>query len=203
MYWTWNREYNTWSQQALSMKNAVHTYIHTYMNVKVHERAVHRQAHTHTLMHSSQITLLNSSSVTKLLQDTWGTQRHRVLPQFGGQHSTGTGGQFSRAEEKHLIIKEQVKNVQFSYCASREHYKPLLLNSSGATGLLIQAKRQTRADYTALGAALHTEWRTILKGRGEAFHLKEYATTTIQSYRRFGYRASWYIKCSNTLMPMP
>ena len=53
------------------------------------------------------------------------------------------------------------------YCASREHYKPLLLNSSGVTRLLIQAKRQTTADNTALGEALHTEWRTILKGRGE------------------------------------
>ena len=39
------------------------------------------------------------------------TQRHRVLPQFGDQHSTGT--EFSRAEEKHLIIKEQVTNLQF------------------------------------------------------------------------------------------
>ena len=154
------------------------TYIHTYMNVKVHERAVHRQAHTHTQMHSSQVTLLNSSSVTNLPQDTWGTQQHRVLLQFGGQHSTGTGGQFLRAEEKQLIIKEQVtsRSKPQQAAASREHYKPPLLNSSGVTRLLRQAKRQTTADNTALGAALHTEWRTILKGRGEAFHLKEYAT---------------------------
>ena len=103
--------------------------------------------------------------------------------------------------------RNKLQTYSFVLC-KREHYKPLLLNSSGVTKLLIQAKRQTTADNTALGAALHTEWRTILKGRGEAFHLKEYATThshvctTLQSYRRLEHRASWYIKCSNTLMPM-
>ena len=46
MYWTWNSEYRTWTQQALSMKNAVHTYIHTWMWKCMKGLYIDRHMHT-------------------------------------------------------------------------------------------------------------------------------------------------------------
>ena len=85
------------------------TYVHAYMNMKVYERAVHRQAHTHT----DAFITSNPSQQQRCYKAAAGHQRYSGLPQFGGQHFTGIGGQFLRAEEKHLIIKEQVTNLQF------------------------------------------------------------------------------------------
>ena len=132
-------------------------YIHTYMNVKVHVRAVHRQAHTHT--HTDAFITNNPSQQQHCYKAAAGHLRHTAAqsttaiwrPAFNRYWRTIFKSRGKATHHQGTSYKPTV-----SYCASREHYKPLLLNSSGVTRLLIQAKRQTTADNTALGAALHT-----------------------------------------------
>ena len=162
-YWTWNREYSTWTQQALSMKNAVHTYICKWMWKYMKGLYIDRHTHTDAFITN------NPSQQQQWYKAATGHLRHTAAqsttaiwrPTFHRHWRTILKSTGKASHHQGTSYKPTV-----SYCASREHYKPLLLNSSGVTKLLIQAKRQTTADITALGSVLHKRQRWGISAEG-------------------------------------